>query len=670
MLQATQGETAGATVTICQEELESLLAREWLLTNSRGSYASGTVIGCNTRRYHGLLTASLHPPVERVVALACVLETVTVGDKTFELANCEFSDRLHPQGYRHLRRFRQGDGVHFQYELEEGAIEKSIYLMYDHDVVMVTYDFSGWIGQVELTLMPLVVLRDFHGLQSSATALQVEQEGDAVTIHGLDPRGPAVHLYCRQSRFVQEENWWHAMHYREDRRRGQQDYEDAWAPGVFKVCFSGDCRLTLVGQATAGWHRPEPMDFSVEEVVESIRSRRRTLMEQAQPRNEDEAALVLAADQLVVRRQIDHSPRRESASILAGYHWFADWGRDTFIALPGVLLSTGRLAEAREVLSTFAGAEDQGMIPNRFDDYGGEPHYNSVDASLWFINAAYQYLQVSGDRQTFEDQLRHTCQAIVKAYVSGTRYGIHTETNGLLTAGDAQSQLTWMDARCNDVSFTPRYGKAVEVNALWINALRIMAATAQAQEERQVYEGLANKAVESFAALFWNDQTACLYDCVLPDGQPDAAIRPNQIFAASLPFACLDRRRALSVVAVVQEHLLTPYGLRSLSPQDSRYQGHYIGDQFQRDSAYHQGTVWGYLIGPFVEAFLKVHDFSDQAKATAAEMLAPLLHHTHQAACLGSVSEIFDGDFPHDPKGAIAQAWSVGELLRSKKMID
>ena len=308
-------------------------------------------------------------------------------------------------------------------------------------------------------------------------------------------------------------------------------------------------------------------------------------------------------------------------------------------------------------------------MPNRFDDYGGPPHYNSVDASLWFINAAYQYLRASGDEKSFYDFLRPTIAQITTFYEKGTRDNIHADIDGLIIAGDVNTQLTWMDAKCNGEVFTPRYGKPVEINALWINALHIMAETAQEPDEKIEYQQMAERAGESFVRLFWNEDNNCLDDCVLPDGTIDAAIRPNQCFAVSLPFGCLNRTQQLGVVDVVREHLLTPMGLRSLSPQDSRYRSHYGGDQYQRDSAYHQGTVWGWLIGTFIEAYLKANDFSADARQQAAQMLDPLIEHFKTQACIASVSEVFDGEFPHHPGGCIAQAWSVGELIRSRQLL-
>jgi len=672
-------------VPISVDNLAQLLEKEWLLTNSRGSYASSTVIGCNTRRYHGLLVASLHPPVERIVALSDMFETVKLADKTYELANFEFSDRIHPQGYRFLRKFRRDTGVHFLYELDgpEGSgglegleIEKSIYLVHDQDLVIISYEFSGARQGLELSggrqglkfsLMPLVALRDFHSLQSSAISLKVECDNGVVTTGTIDPNGPAVHLYCPGSTFNRGADWWYSMRYRQESARGQHDYEDVWAPGVFQMEIDCPGKIFMVATATAGLERPGPLDGDIEGIIHSLNERRHKLLSLADAKDKHEADLTCAADNFIVRRQIGDSAH--SASILAGFHWFADWGRDTFISLPGLLLCTGRFDEAHEVLTTFATALNQGQIPNRFDDYGGPAHYNSVDASLWFINAAYQYLLATDDKCGFQKEFYPVIAAIIEAYRTGTRDNIHADSDGLIIAGDVSTQLTWMDAKCNGVAFTPRYGKAVEINALWINALCIMGQTADDAQQRQEYLSQGKLAELNFCKLFWNAQNNCLNDCILPDGSVDAAIRPNQILAVSLPFSCLEPKKQAAVVDVVSKQLLTPYGLRTLSPLDSRYHSHYNGDQFQRDSAYHQGTVWAFLMGHFIEAYLKVNNFSQAARQQGLEYIEPLLRHLTEDACIGSISEIFDGDYPHRPKGCIAQAWSVAELLRCYKML-
>ena len=665
-------EQRGLAQAIEGQDLGELLTKEWLLTNARGSYASGTVVGCNTRRYHGLLIASLHPPVERVVTLSNVLETLAFGDEPIELANFEFSDRLHPQGYRYLKCFRRDVGVHFDYDIGGMSVTKSYHLCYEHDHLLVTYRFVDVPGPLKLRVMPMIALRDFHGLQSAASAMQLEvdEQGHAVRIFGIDSKGPAVSLQCERAQFVQEADWWYAVHYRQDRERGQQFSEDVWVPGCFECEVTGDCEIAFCARAGSGWQAIEKAPSCPVEMVDGLWQRRRELHDRANLVDDDEKLLAEAADQFIVRRQITLDGKsHESASILAGYHWFADWGRDTFISLPGLLLNTGRYDEARQVLQTFASVVDQGQIPNRFDDYGGPPHYNSVDASLWFVNAAYAYLQTSQDRGTYDTEFLPTIEQILRAYHGGTRDRIHADEDGLISAGDEQTQLTWMDARCDGVSFTPRQGKAVEVNALWVNALRIWEQTCRDDGVRATASHWATHAETSFRASFWNAEYSCLYDAIHPDGRPDASVRPNQIFAVSLPFSCLSGEQQLGVVKIVQEHLLTAHGLRSLSPYDPRYRGQYAGDQFSRDSAYHQGTVWGFLMGAFVEAYLKAHHYEQGARDQTQQMIQPLLNHLRGDGCLGNVAEIFEGQAPHGARGCIAQAWSVAELLRCKQLI-
>jgi predicted glycogen debranching enzyme len=395
--------------------------------------------------------------------------------------------------------------------------------------------------------------------------------------------------------------------------------------------------------------------------------------------------LFTAGDQFVVKRRRDNIERRtsnierptkntEHATILAGFPWFADWGRDGFVSLPGLLLATRRFDEAKSVLLTFAGAMKKGMIPNCFDDYGGEAHFNSVDASLWFINAAFSWLAATGERQVFKSRMLPAIISIVESYQKGTMFGIRADADGLITAGDRDTQLTWMDARYGGVAFTPRYGKAVEVNALWYNALMLLVQYLGDSEssDGQLLDVLRKRVSavrEGFCRVFWNESWGWLNDCVAPDGTADATLRPNQIYAVSLPYSALEPARQKAVVEIVEKKLLTPYGLRSLSPDDHRYHGIYTGSQQQRDEAYHQGTVWPYLMGAFVEAYLKVNGFSRESKKQACRFIEPLLKHLSDDGCLGQEVEIFEGNPPHRPKGCFAQAWSVAELIRAYMLV-
>ena len=664
------------TLAINTDDLDQLLDKEWLLTNSRGSYCSGTVVGCNTRRYHGLLVSSGRPPVERIVTIGNLLEEISLQDQTYSLANLRFSDCYHPRGFEYLKSFHaDGVAVRFRYELdgfqplgETLSIEKSIFLAYDKDTVIVTYEFTGSEQQVHFSLSPMMALRDFHALQTCAADLQLRSQNNQIAVYNSDSPDRVVSLICHEATFNQNPQWWYDIHYPQEFRRGQSFREDSWVPGAFEISFNGPKRITFIAEAHSADTPPDLATVDPDECVTRLTDRQCELIELGDARDPIDKMLVQAADQFVVRRQRPDTAN-DTTTILAGYHWFADWGRDALIALPGLLLCTGRFNDAREVLHTFAHEADEGLIPNCFNDYGGRPLYNSVDASLWFVNAAYQYLQVTQDQATFQNEFLPAIESIITSYANGIHDHIYADDDGLISAGNDQSQLTWMDARCEGVSFTPRFGKTVEVNALWINALQILAQTSEDPLQKQKVLEVAKKAQSSFRRVFWNDQIKGLNDCIAPDGSVDATIRPNQIFAVSLPFGCLFQNQQKAVVSLVADELLTPLGLRSLSPRDSRYQGQYSGDPFQRDSAYHQGTVWAWLIGPFVEAHLKVHHFSQKAKQQAHAFLEPLLIHLDKDACLGSVSEIFDGDQPWPPKGCIAQAWSVAELLRCRKLL-
>ncbi|UCC96814.1 MAG: glycogen debranching enzyme N-terminal domain-containing protein, partial [Phycisphaerales bacterium] len=635
------GETTSISQATAGQEIENLLAREWLLTNGRGTYASSTVAGCNTRSYHGLLVGSLSPPVNRVMALANCLEMVIAKGKVFNLSTFEFADKFAPAGFDLLKGFRRDIGAHFDYELERTALTKSVYLSRDTDTVAVVYDFTRIQEPLEFVCRPFVGLRDFHTLQRSYAQLSSRWLGSAS--RGLLVRHEAANscsllLRCPSAHFEKDPQWWFNFVYRADRERGQNFTEDLWTPGFFKCRIEAPTKIVLWANLLpyAPGSRPEQWATpNIDAVCKDLRRHQEDLRLQAQnvgcaksvsplgvPNGIAHAEqLYEAADQFVTKRRTKDGCR---TTVLAGYPWFADWGRDALIALPGLLLATGRFDEARSVLSTFAAAADEGMIPNRFDDNNDSAHFNSVDASLWFINAAFQYLQATGDSKTFTQELMPTIRKIIDSYAKGTRFGIHADADGLIAAGDEQTQLTWMDARCDGIAFTPRYGKAVEVNALWYNSLCLLAGFCADRDNAECYKSMAAKVQSSFCGLFWNEHKGYLNDCILPDGSADASLRPNQIFAVSLKFSPLSAKKQSAVVAAVQERLLTPYGLRTLSPDAPGYKGRYTGPLRQRDEAYHNGTVWPYLIGPFVEAYLKVNNFSAKSRKQAAKFIEPL----------------------------------------------
>ncbi|NQT01168.1 MAG: glycogen debranching enzyme N-terminal domain-containing protein [Planctomycetes bacterium] len=674
------GSPAAVSISTANQPIEHLLTREWLLTNERGSYASSTIAGCNTRGYHGLLIGSLNPPVNRIMALANCLEMVIVKGQSFNLSTFEFNDKFTPAGHSLLKQFRQDFGVHFDYELDKLKLTKSIYLLRDKDTVALVYDFTSVPEPLDFVSRPFVGLRDFHTLQHSHAPLCAKRLGDSVLVRHDVPNSCELLLNCPSVNFVVDRQWWFNFVYRNNRERGQEFTEDLWTPGFFKCRMETPTKIVLWANLSPPWARYKPDELTkldIDTVREDLLRHQENIKHKAGSmgvsRNGNRASifetLCLTAEEFIVKRQTNNHQR---TTILAGYPWFADWGRDAFIALPGLLLATGRFDEAKSVLTTFASAADEGMIPNRFDDRSGTTYFNSVDASLWFINAAFQYLQAGGDSNTFNQELMPTIRWIIESYHKGTRFDIHADTDGLITAGNDQTQLTWMDAKYDGVAFTPRCGKAVEVNALWYNSLCLLAQHQPGldTENAEQYKQMADKVRTSFCELFWNKSKGYLNDCILPDGAVDDSLRPNQIFAVSLPYSPLSPSQQKSVVKAVQNQLLTPYGLRTLNVQNSRYQGIYTGPQQQRDEAYHQGTVWAFLLGPFVESFLKVNGFSRKSRKKAAEFIKPLLRHLNEDSCLGSVSEIFDGDMPHKPRGCIAQSWSVAELIRAYLLIN
>jgi predicted glycogen debranching enzyme len=452
-----------------------------------------------------------------------------------------------------------------------------------------------------------------------------------------------LNLRCDDGKWIDGRDWWRGHYYAVDAERGQDHIEDLFQPGRFAFEITKPITITL----WASTDSIEPLDWDAEQ--------NRCIVWDNKLPSTSQALHRAAADFIVDRKNPDGST---GSTVIAGYPWFADWGRDTMISLPGLFLTTGRIKEAGQVLCLFAGYVSQGMVPNKFDDYTNEPSYNTVDASLWFIHACHEYLKASKDTDTFETKLLPACREIIRGYSAGTRYGITMDpADGLITQGDATTQLTWMDAKCNDVTFTPRQGKAVEINALWYNALRLLN-----------QNDLADKVQQNFAKTFWISPFRGLYD-VVNGSQKDSKIRPNQIFAVSLPHSPLSRDQQYAVVEVVRRELLTPYGLRTLSPADPGFKSRYSGDQFTRDGAYHNGTIWAWLIGGFLEAYLKVNQRSPESVAQAKAWLQPLLDSMKMLGCIGQLAEIYEAQPPYRPVGCFAQAWSVAEVLRLAQML-
>lgn len=643
--------------SICSN-LEAARGREWLETNGIGGFASSTIAGMNTRRYHGLLVAATHPPVGRLVLLSKFEEKLIVDGRVFELSANQYPGVVQPRGFEFLQEFRLDPFPTFVFEVGGVRVTKTIFLIHGENSVVAEYGLSpgASVKSVLLELRPLIAFRDYHSLTQENETLNpaVTVEPGMVSLTPYEGL-PALYLGHNAS-FVEAKGvWYHEFQYEVERERGLESSEDLFQSGLLQFELN-DTRATVI----ASTQRRNVADSSRYRAAEI--QRRASVINQAGLADEVGRTLATAADQYIVTRGND-------STVIAGYHWFSDWGRDTMIALPGLTLSTSRFDVAQSILRTFAQAADQGMLPNRFPDGGEAPEYNNVDGTLWFFEAVRAYLAASNDSAFVRAELYNVMADIITWHIRGTRYNIHVAADGLLHAGAEGVQLTWMDAKVGDRVVTPRAGKPVEIQSLWYNALCVMnnlAASFGDAHGQKRYNAMAGLARWSFNQVFWNDAQDCLYDVVdstAGSGKLDSSIRANQIFAVSLHHIMLAPDRAQKVVAAVREHLLTPYGLRTLAPSDPQYHGRYTGTPAQRDEAYHQGTVWPWLMGPFIAAFLRVNQDSDTALQQATEWLQPLERYLLDGG-VGQLPELFEGDPPHHPCGCLAQAWSVAELLR------
>ncbi len=648
-------------------DLTAALRREWLVTNGLGGWAMGTVAGAHTRRYHGLLVAALRPPLARTVLLARLDETATLGKNSYQLATNEFGDgTVSPHGYRLIDCFRlEGNVPTWTYGLEDATLVKRVWMPHGQDHTFVTYSLTRATHPLSLELLALVTYRDAHSETRGEWSPEVTRVPAGFAVNAF-PGARRFRVVATRGGFREEGAWYANFHWRVEAYRGLPDHEALYGAGRFNATLQpGETLAVLAAVDGPGEDRVGAEQANGwEKALEDERQRGAELQARARvnPAPAWIRQLPLAADQFIVRRGPGHT-------VLAGYPWFGDWGRDTMIALPGLCLSTGRHAEAESILRTFAGYTDRGMLPNRFPDAGEQPEYNTADASLWYFHAIDRFTEATGKTRLARD-LFPLLEEMIGFHVRGTRHGIGMDhMDALLYAGEEGVQLTWMDAKAGDWVVTPRIGKPVEINALWINALRVMARLSQMLEikvPRRDYGALAEQAAASFGK-FWNKKLNCLFDVLdlPPRGKSDPALRPNQLLAISLPYAPLqpDDPRAQAVVDICARLLYTPHGLRSLAPTTPGYRGQYGGDLRSRDAAYHQGTAWAWLLGPFVEAHLKVY----RDPALARSFLETMAYHLADHG-LGSIAEIFDGDPPFTPRGCIAQAWSVAEVLRAWKL--
>lgn len=635
---------------ICGDPAQAL-SLEWLETNGIGGYASSTVSGANARRYHALLVAAARPPVGRVVLVSKFEETLITPLGRYDLSTSRYPDVIDPDGFRYLVEFRLDPFPVWTYSVGGIVVERSLFMVHGENTTVIHWrvlDRDDRDAAVTFDVRPLITSRDHHhlGVDRSMFDEKYEIGTDVVSISPLAGH-PPIWIAHSEASVSEERHWYRNFEYTIEEERGFDHREDLYQP--FRLSFDLSDEVVVI----LSDHQKNAADA---EKLKAAEIKRRAELVARSGMAKQYWPLVLASDQFVV-------DRGGGKTVIAGYPWFSDWGRDTMIALPGLTLACGRPEIARDILEEFGRHISEGMIPNRFPDEGETPDYNTVDATLWYFEAIRAYTEKTSDLSLVRD-LYDRLVNIIDWHLLGTRYNIRVDDDGLLNCGHPHTQLTWMDAKVGDQVFTPRTGKPVEIQALWYNALVSMADFARAlgDERGPEWTAMAERAKASFLPAFWNESAECLCD-VVNGGEQDTSIRPNQIFAVSLRHSMLDDNEAKKIVRAVESALLTPFGLRSLERSDPRYVGVYIGSPYERDSGYHQGTVWAWLLGPFIDAYRRVHSSDPNLEERVAEMIGPLLEHLH-GACIGQVSEIFDGEKPHHPRGCPAQAWSVAELLR------
>jgi predicted glycogen debranching enzyme len=663
-------------INITKESLSNFdeaLQKEWLVTNGLGGYASSTVLGINTRKYHGLLVAALHPPGDRTVCLAKLDEEVQMCNSVYSLGTNEFRDAFFPQGYHFLNELVVAPFPRYIYSIPDITVEKTVFMSKGKNVVAVIYKVLNRGGsEAKIRVYPLLTCRHFHSTVdrgNNPLDFNQEQKRGKVEVTFNAPK-VTVTVSSTTGEFNEKAAWIEHLYYREEAKRGESSTDDCYQPGYFEVRVphkrekdfalvaaasenNQECNAILDAFGNTMYHVNEQLNLELEQhdaLLDKFYSSHREVSTNCWLN-----WILLTADTFIVKGASDRK------SVLAGYFWFETWGRDSFISLPGLMLATGRFEDAQKVLLDFMCHCRQGLIPNRLDDRYGEPAYNTVDATLWYVNAILQFLKYTGNFRFVQQQLWEELKTIVEIHKKGAAFGIRVDSDGLLVHGP---RLTWMDAEVDGVAITPRAGKAVEIQALWYNMLRTMQLLADRFEEKSLsdnYGEMAAKAQTSFNNKFWNHEGRYLFDVVVGTSA-DASLRPNQVIAASLDFTMLDKNRSTQVIDAVQRELLTPCGLRTLARSDSRYKGRYIDDRRSRDKAYHNGTVWAWLLGPYVTACRKArHNNAYELK----NRLMPLFTQQINQAGLGTVNEVFDGDPPHIPRGCIAQAWSVAEPLRA-----
>lgn len=646
------------------------IKREWAVTNGIGGYAGSSMIGAHSRTHQGYLIASLHAPIERYLVFSKINETATVGTSTvsFETSqHCASRKTVYTEGQKFLTSFIYDGSVHYTYETDNFSFEKHITLKRNANVCAVAYELTAGDSDCTFTLTPLFNYRE-HSESSTPDTLKFETFTEDRTFYLVPEKNKdiAIRFQTSEGTFSERETVYDIDMQLQIEVDLETDGLDChYCPVDLSIAVPANTTKKVSILCSIGDVNERPAPVSATEAFSILEKNARChaeLFEKAGYRDSFANQLVLASDQFLTYRE-----STKMMTVLAGLPWFTDWGRDTMIAFTGLTLCTKRFKEAEEILLTFARYIRHGIVPNMFPDDNMPPLYNTVDASLWYFYAVYQYLHYNpaAEAEAFvKEQIFPHLKEIISAYEKGTDFSIYMEDDGLIHAGSGLDQITWMDVRVGDWVATPRHGKPVEINALWYNALRIMESLCEKiDEDASAYRTRAEQVKESFNAKFWDSANQCLFDVVDGD-EPDDHIRPNQIYAVSLPFSLLPEEQEKAVVALVEKELFVGCGLRSLAPDHPDYHGIYCGALAKRDAAYHQGTAWGFLLGGFFSAYMKVNHHSSSAAENAVHMLEPVRKHLSDSGCIGSISEIFDGDTPHNPRGCYAQAWSVGEVLR------
>ncbi len=635
-----------------QNDFEGSTDKEWLVTNGLGGYASSLVSGANSRRYHGVLVAAFNPPTDRKVLVSKVEESVIFEDKNIELSTNNYGDVFYPKGWQYLVTFERLPIPKWVFHSDEFSLAKRLFMVQNANTTLLSYQNLSE-KTIVLRLNPLYVFRDYHSLFHADSYFNffIEQDDNSLKIF---PHYQSEPIFVRFSKgiFKEDRHWYNHFNYTEEKERGLDFQEDAYSIGSIEIVLEPNEACFLSFSTTPEILGQSPMNLFNHE-IERIENLRNT---QNDPFLKD---LVVAAEQFVVQRK-----STESESVIAGYHWFTDWGRDTMIAMRGLCISLGHQQKSKQILTTFLNSLNEGMLPNRFPDNSQDPvEYNTIDATLWLFITLYEYHQKFNDLPFIQEHFDKLIR-IIEAHKVGTRYDIHVTQEGFLSGGNEQVQLTWMDAKVGDYVVTPRVGCPVEVNVLWYNALKITQFFGTALKQNTEFcTELLNKFELNFKPYFWNI-AGYLNDVIIPNQRVDASIRPNQIYALSLTFPLLNLEEQKQVFETVKAHLYTPLGLRTLSPDDPNFKPIYTGDQWQRDTAYHQGTVWAFLLGEYWLAYLRLNQFSEASKKTMIDSLEDLKEHFYQHDCLFGISEIFDGLSPTRGKGTVNQAWSVGAIVK------